>query len=128
MKKIFFLQSFFLLFTGLFLINFSPRQKSVSELTIVYDYTSSPVVVPANPSSTPESATYTIYIKGNMTRSEMSSALYNSAIIYDANTRSGVILKEVSGQKLLIRVSAVNWSQINKPFESLVFVNAQETK
>jgi GLPGLI family protein len=128
MNRIFILHNRFSVLIGLLLINFTPPQKSVSELTIVYDYLSSPAANSSTPSQGSESATHTIYIKGNMTRSEMSSALYNSAIIFDANTKSGVILKEVSGQKLLIRVSAANWIQINKPYESLVFVNSAETK
>ena len=103
-------------------------QKKVAELTIVYDY----VILSSGdqpiPGRNPEATTNTIYIKGNMSRSEMTSPQYSSTTIFNANNNTGVILKEVSGQKLLIRLSADNWQQINKPFEGIVFTNTTETK
>jgi hypothetical protein len=101
-------------------------QKRVSELTLVYDYMiiGSKGVQPTNA----DKATNTVYIKGNMSRSEMKNALYLSTAIYDANTNRGVILKEVSGQKLLIRVSPDNWDEINKPYDDIEFKNSNETK
>jgi GLPGLI family protein len=128
MKKIYFLHSLFPLFINMFIINFSPVQKSVSELTIVYDYVITSDANPSKPSPGFEGATNTIYIKGNMSRSEMTNSSYTSTIIYDANSKSGVILKEVSGQKLLIRASPADWQQINKPYDNLNFVNTSETK
>ena len=128
MRRIFSLQGFLPFFLALALTRFPPFQKSVAELTIVYDYTIIAGPNPANPSQVPDSATQTIYIKGNLTKSEMSNALYTSSIIYDANKRAGVILKEVSGQKLLIRLSQTNWSQMNKPYENLVFTATPETR
>lgn len=102
-------------------------QKKVSELSVVYDY-----VIhsgnPAKPVNGFESATNTIYIKGNMVRSEMTSALFSSSTIYDSKTGQAVILKEVSGQKLLIHLSHENWQEMNKPYDDIVFTNSSETK
>lgn len=103
-------------------------QKKVSELTLVYDYSvGSAGSEPKQPGAN-ESATYTVYIKGNKSRSEMNNALFSSTIIFDANTGSGVILKEVSGQKLLIRLTPDNWQEKNKLYEGVVFQNTTETK
>ncbi len=119
---------FSFLFINILLINFLFAQKKVSELTIVYDYILSSNGNSAKPASGSDGATNTIYIKGNMSRSEMASSLYSSTTIFDANANSGVILKEVSGQKLLIRLSPANIQQINKTYEGLTFTNSSETK
>lgn len=98
------------------------QRKVVSELTLVYEYSVS------SGGKTTESATHTIYIKGNKSRSEMTSALFSSTTIFDANTGTAVILKEVNGQKLLIRLSPENWLEKNRMYDGLVFSNTTETK
>src|ERR1022692_14237 len=102
-------------------------QKKVSELSVVYDY-----VIHSGNSSKPvngfEGATNTIYIKGNMVCSEMTSTLFSSSTIYDSKTGQAVILKEVSGQKLLIHLSPENWQEMNRPYDGIVFTSTSETK
>ncbi|MBS1916535.1 MAG: hypothetical protein JST87_09650 [Bacteroidetes bacterium] len=127
MKNTILLHSFLLAIINFVVVGNLYAQKKVSELTLVYDY-----VVSNNgaekTSSNSDMATNTIYIKGNMSRSEMKNSLYQSTTIYDANSNRGVILKEVSGQKLLIRVSPDNWDEINKPYDDIEFKNTPETK
>ncbi len=119
--------AFFFFFAGILSSTVADAQKKVSELSVVYDY-----VITSNSSSKPvngfEGATNTIYIKGNMVRSEMTSSLFSSSTIYDSKTGQAVILKEVSGQKLLIHLSPENWQEMNKPYEGIVFTNTSETK
>jgi len=93
------------------------QRKVVSELTLVYEY-----------STGSENAIHTIYIKGNKSRSEMASALFSSTTIFDANTGSAVILREVNGQKLLIRLSPENWIEKNRIYDGIVFKNTGETR
>lgn len=97
-------------------------QKKVSELTLVYDYS----VVSAGKST--ENAVHTVYIKGNKSRSEITNSLFSSTTIFDANTGFAVILKEVSGQKLLIRLNPDNWSERNRMYDGIVYKNTTETK
>src|ERR1700716_1651811 len=78
-------------------------QKRVSELTLVYDYSVGSTAQPGGEGN--EGATDTVYIKGNKSRSEMTNPLFSSTTLFDANTGMAVILKEVSGQKLLIRLT-----------------------
>ena len=123
-----FLKYAFLFFcVNIIALNIVNAQKKVSELSVVYDY-----VITSNTSSKPangfEGATNTIYIKGNLVRSEMTSSLFSSSTIYDSKTGLAVILKEVSGQKLLIHVSQENWQEMNKPYEGIIFTNTSETK
>lgn len=64
---------------------------------------------------------YTVYIKGPYSRTELNNALLFTTTIHDAKTGSAVILKELSGQKLLIRASAVQWKERNKKYDTLLF-------
>lgn len=74
------------------------------------------------------SATTTIYLKGNQTRTDMVNSLGNESTIHDAKTGSAVILKEYSGQKLMITLTKENWAEKNKAYNDIVFENTAETK
>jgi hypothetical protein len=104
----------------------SAQRKVVSELTLVYEY-SAAADTKGKP-ETAENAVHTIYIKGNKSRSEMTNTLFSSTTIFDANTGSAVILREVNGQKLLIRLSPENWLEKNQPYDGIVFSNTNETR
>lgn len=104
-------------------------QKKVSELTLVYDYS----VVTADNGGEKKSgdlpgAVHTVYIKGGKSRSEMTDSLFSSTTLFDASTGSAVILKEVSGQKLLIRLSAANWLERNSPYDGVIYKSTGDTK
>src|SRR5579859_6210957 len=115
-----------LLFLCILLQSAARAQKRISELTLVYDY--SVTIEGGNKLEGVGNATHTIYIKGNKSRSEMTNAIFSSTSIYDANTGFGVVLREVSGQKLLIRMNPDNWSERNRMYEGIVFKNTSETK
>ncbi|HEX3935406.1 MAG TPA: hypothetical protein VHW43_12050, partial [Puia sp.] len=116
------------------------QRKSVAELTLVYDYSAgtagsggaagSGAAGSGAAAANTANAVHTIYIKGNMSRSEMTNSLFSSTTIYDGNTGFGVILKEVSGQKLLIRMNPDNWNERNQQYDGIVFTNSNsnETK
>src|ERR1700754_4988653 len=101
-------------------------QKRISELSLVYDY--SVTIEGGNKLEGVGNAFHTIYIKGSKSRSEMTNQLFSSTSIYDANTGFGVILKELSGQKLLIRMNPDNWSEKNRMYDGVVFKATGKTK
>ena len=103
-------------------------QKKVSELTLVYDAAISTGSAEPKMADAFDGATTTVYIKGNMSRSEMASALFSSATIHDSRTGAAVVLREVSGQKLLIRMTAENWLEKNRRYDGISFANTEETK
>jgi GLPGLI family protein len=103
-------------------------QRKVSELTLVYDASVTTGSKEPKLADAFDGATKTIYIKGNMSRAEMVSALFSSATIHDSRTGNSVVLREVSGQKLMIRMTATNWADINKRYDSITFTNTEETK
>jgi len=103
-------------------------QKKVAELTLVYDASISTGDNKPTLADAFDGATTTVYIKGSMSRSEMTSALASFTSIHDAKTGNAVILQEISGQKLLIRMTAENWKDKNKRYEGVSFTNTSDTK
>jgi GLPGLI family protein len=107
---------------------FSFAQKTISEGTLVYD------IVIQSGSKEPQMAdaldggTVTVYIKGAQSRSDMVSALGKETTIHDAKTGNAVILKEYSGQKLMITLTKQNWEEKNKTYSDIKFETADETK
>ncbi|GGB25703.1 hypothetical protein [Puia dinghuensis] len=116
----------YLFFLCILLQSSAQAQRKISELALVYDY--SVTIEGGNKLEGVGNASHTIYIKGNKSRSEMTNALFSSTSIFDSNTGLGVILKEVSGQKLLIRMNPDNWTEKNRMYDGIVFKNTGETK
>ncbi|MEP6674356.1 MAG: DUF4412 domain-containing protein [Ferruginibacter sp.] len=121
-KAIFLLMS--ILSTGL--MSFS--QKTIAEGIIVYNITLQTENVPSKTSNTLNSATSTIYLKGSQIRTDMKSALGNESTIVDIKTGDAVILKEYSGQKLMITLNKDNWIEKNKRFDDAQFTPTDKTK
>jgi GLPGLI family protein len=97
-----------ILFFNLFLlVLMAPAQRKVSELTLVYEASISTGSKEPKMADAFDGASMTVYLKGNLSRS---------------------VLREVSGQKLLIRMTAENWSEKNKRYEGMTFTNTSETK
>lgn len=115
----------FLLITGPMTLQ---AQRRVSELTLVYDTHVTTGSDQPKMADAFDGATTTVYIKGNMSRTDMTSALFSSSTIHDSKTGKAVILREVSGQKLLIRMNADNWQEKNKRYQGIRFVKSAETK
>jgi len=99
-------------------------QKRLGDLTLVYNST----ITNTKDSSRKISSTTSFFIKGNLCRSEVISNLFSSVTIYDSKTGSGVLLKEVNGQKLLIRMNEDNWNQKNSRYANLNFTKTNESK
>lgn len=103
-------------------------QKQVNEVTLNYKISiesSGKTQVGSNL----DGASYTVYIKGGESRSEMLSSLGAESNLYDSKSGKGFILKEYSGQKLMITLTRDNWAQKNQYFQSMNFNidNAEQT-
>jgi GLPGLI family protein len=100
---------------------FCYAQKTISEGALVYNLTIRLAGADTSAASILGKATITEYIKGGLSRTDMSSSLGTEATIHDTKTGSAVILKEYSGQKLMITLTKENWEARNKKFEGIVF-------
>ncbi len=119
----------FMLTVVLFAVFFSAHaQRNIAEATIVYD------MVIQTGTKTPQSggaltgAATTVYLKGNNSRTEMTSTLGKEVTIYNSKTNNAVILKEFSGQKLMITLTRENWVAKNKMYSNIKFELTGETK
>jgi GLPGLI family protein len=117
-----------ILFFALLLSSFSSlAQKTLNEGTLVYNMSVETGSGEPKMADMLDGATTTIYLKGNQSRLELVSGLGREATIYNAGTGSGVILKDYSGQKLMITLTPQDWEANNKKYEGIEFENTGET-
>lgn len=103
-------------------------QKILNEGTLVYNMSVETGSGEPKIADMFDGATTTIFLKGNKSRTELVSSLGSEATIYDASNGTGVILKDYSGQKLMITLTAANWAQNNSKYEGIVFENTGESQ
>jgi len=75
-----------------------------------------------------DGATNTVFIKGTQSRTDMVSALGTESTINDSRTGSSFILKEYSGQKLMITLTKANREEKNQSYGEITFENTNQTK
>lgn len=102
-------------------------QKALNEGTLVYNMSVETGNGEPKMADMLDGATTTIYLKGKGSRVELVSGLGKEATIYNASSGSGVILKDYSGQKLMITLTSQEWEANNKKYEGIVFENTGET-
>ena len=106
----------------------SVAQRRLTEATITYD------IVINTSNSTPQAAdlldgaTSTIYLKGNSSRSELTSSLGTQATIIDSKIGDVTVLKDYGEQKYMIKMTSDNWRQSNKKYEGISFTYLEEYK
>lgn len=104
-------------------------QKTISEGTITYDIIIEPKGNSAKKGTGGLNGAKTItYLKGGLFRIDMNSSLGTETTIYNAKIGNAVILKEYSGQKLMITLTKENWESKNKKFSGITFEYKTETK
>jgi len=112
---------FFLLFSKSVI-----AQKLLSEGSLQYDISITSSGNEAPLANSLNGASLTIYLKPAFSRTEMKSTLGTETTVYDNRAGNGFILKEYSGQKLMISMNASNWVEKNKLYENLNFDIAGE--
>ncbi len=102
-------------------------QKIISEGTLTYNISIQTGSSEPKMADMLDGATTTIYIKANQSRSELVSGLGSEVTIYDSKKESGVILKDYSGQKLMITLTKEDWDKKNSKYEGITFETTNET-
>jgi len=102
-------------------------QKIMSEGSLVYNMSVQTGTKEPNMADMLDGATTTIYIKNSQTRSEMLSGLGSEITIHDSRTGAGVILKDYSGQKLMINLTKDDWEKKNRKYEGITYETTNET-
>ena len=96
----------------------SSAQRKVSEVTLQFEgglLDADGRIIPSS------SLQLTVNIKAFMSRADQLAAGFSSSTIHDAHSGSATLLKEVSGQKLMIRMTADEWASKNSRTQSVVF-------
>ncbi|HMJ46272.1 MAG TPA: hypothetical protein VK498_03040 [Ferruginibacter sp.] len=106
----------------------SRAQKIISEGTIVYDVVIQTGDKEPQKGDALQGATSTIYLKANNSRTDLVSPLGKEITIYNSKTDNARILKEFSGQKLMIELTKENWKAKNKMYSDIKFELTNEMK
>jgi len=111
--------------TGCFTIQ---AQRNVSEATIVYDMVIQTGNTAPKAGDPLAGASTTVYLKGNNSRTDMVSALGKEITIFNSKSDKAVILKEFSGQRLMITLTRDNWKEKSKMYSNIKFELTDEFK
>lgn len=103
-----------------FLSNFCFAQKNLSSGVVKYDI-SITSEKPGAVGSALRGADLTLYLNPKESRTDMVSTLGTETTVFDNGTGKGFILKEYSGQKLMITANRSNWLDKNKWNDDLQF-------
>jgi len=114
-----------LLFTNLYSVY---AQRIIAEATLVYDMVIQNGNITPQPGDAFAGATTTVYLKGSNSRTDMSSSLGKEITIFNSKTDNAVVLKEFSGQKLMIALTRENLLAKNKMYSNTKFELTSETK
>jgi GLPGLI family protein len=121
--------------SGLFIILFSlicsvgaMAQRSLSEGIIFYDITVQTGNSEPQMADVFDGAKATLFLRGSLSRSELTSALGSTVTIFDHRAGNGVVLRDFGTQKLLIKMNRDNWADKNKKYEGIEFKQTGETK
>ena len=115
LKKIILVLLFFACVNNLF------AQKQFSEGTLTYNISIQSSKAEAPVANSLNGAELNLFIKPFQSRSEMKSSLGTETNVYDNKSDKGFILKEYSGQKLMITVNKENWVQKNQWNDNVKF-------
>jgi hypothetical protein len=115
-------------FFSLILISFfsanSFAQKALNEGVLTYNISIQTVNGEKPVAGGLNGAVLTIYLTKDKSRTEMVSTPGTETTVFDSKEDKGFILKEYSGQKLMITATGDNWSQKNRMNRNLVFADA----
>lgn len=96
-------------------------QKILSEGKLVYKISIESTNGEKQPGGSLTGATLSVFLTKDKSRTEMISTPGTETLIYDSKLRKGTILREYSGQKLMITATAENWAQKNQVNNTLTF-------
>jgi GLPGLI family protein len=111
-------------FTALSLLAAGQEQKVVGDCTATFSISGNSTSV----NNDLAGAAKTLYIRGKLTRVDVSSKEYDQSVIYDNGTGSAVILQQVGANKYMSHLSPEKWNQKNNAYQSIKFTFAGETK
>ncbi len=117
-----------LIITLLINCSYANAQRSFAEGYLSYNMVIEDANAAPQKSNTFDGATTTIYVQGNNIRTDVLSSLGKEITIFNSKMNNAVILKEFSGQKLMITLTKENWLVKNKMYRDISFELSNEFK
>lgn len=114
--------------TGLFFTTGVTAQKMYNEGTVIYNIVVSTGSNQAKAADLLDGATQKMFIKGQLTRTELKSILGTGITIRDSKSGTGVTLNEYGDDKVLIRMNKAELEDANKKYTDIRFELKDETK
>jgi GLPGLI family protein len=114
----------FLSFILSFQLSKPQSQLVIGDCTVTYLITGSNAETNKNLAGT----TKTLYIKGKMSRIDIIGNNYKQSVIYNNETGTAVILKEIGAEKYMSTFTSDEWKKENIQFEELTVTLTNETK
>ena len=105
----------------LFCLNRGFSQIKFSEGSIVYNITVSTKGSDPKLADGFDGATNTIYVKGDLSRSELVSVYGTQSTIINGRTGGVTVLKEYGDKKFLINMTHADWIEANQKYDSVQF-------
>lgn len=96
-------------------------QKILNDVVLTYDISIESAKGEKQVAGGLNGATLSLYLTKDRSRSEMISTPGTESTVFDNKTDKGFILKEYSGQKLMVTTNGDNWSQKNQTNSKLKF-------
>ena len=103
-------------------------QKQFTEGAIVYDVTVKTGSKEPQSADLLDGATQKVFLKGNMSRTEMTSLLGSSTTIHDAKAGTAIRLNEYGDKKIMTKLTKENFIESNKKYAGVIFEKSTETK
>ena len=102
-------------------------QNTLQEATLIYDIE---ITAPNDAAAKKllDGSALRVYIKGEKTRTDVISSVGIETAIYNNRTNVGAILKEYSGQKIIIHLNKEYWMDKSKMFRGLKFTMTDEAR
>lgn len=103
-------------------------QKVYNEGTVTYNVVVSTGSSQAKAADLLDGATQKVFIKGQMTRSELKSILGTGITLRDTKSGTGVTINEYGDDKVLIRMNKAEYDDANKKYVGIKFELKDESK
>jgi GLPGLI family protein len=125
MKKLF----FSVVLSAGFCIQLMAQARVVADCTITYAINSDEANADKTVNESLKSSTKTVYIRGNDSRTDLSSPSFTQSLLYNKTSGNAVILREFGNNKFMTRLDHAKWVNENKKYEGMhVALDASETK
>jgi GLPGLI family protein len=93
--------------------------RRLSEATITYAVSIRTANAEPRAADLMDGAENVVYLKGNLSRSDLTSALGRQSTIVDAKTGAATVIKEYGEQRYLINLTPAEWKSSNQAYDSV---------